>query len=141
MPKETGKYRLGYFEAGERVSASGDLDATRFLTLDRHILGLFEVLGNGVIDGWDIIASDDDTNEVAITAGYGHVDYVAVESESVNISVNAGTTSYIYASLLPDSYYNGTVSFFTSDSILESETALFLGAVTTRGTTCNRTSP
>ncbi len=132
MPKQTGKYNLGYYESGDSVKSAGEIDRQRFLTLDRQILGLFEIIGNGIISGWDLISNDDTAAEITVSVGNGHVDYVAVESDGAEIlSLDYSSTNYIYANLELDSYYNGTVSFFVSSTILNDDTLLYLGSVTT----------
>ena len=105
MPNETSKYKLGYFEAGESVTAASEIDRTRFLTLDRQVLGLFEVLGNGIISGWELVSNDDTAYEITVNPGSGHVNYVAVDSdEAATLDITPNATNYIYAGIDIDSY-------------------------------------
>ena len=128
--QETEKYKLGYFEQGD--TADADIERGRWLTLDRQILGLFQVLGNGIIDGWNLVSNDPAAMEIAVAPGAGNVDYVAVESENeVALELTASSRNFIWAALEADSYYNGTVSFFATTEDPDDETLLALGYVDT----------
>ena len=140
MPKQTDKYKLGYFEAGDSVTAASEIDRTRFLTLDRQILGLFEVLGNGIISGWELVSNDDTAYEITVNPGSGHVDYVAVDSdEAATVTILPDTVNYIYAGIEIDSYYSGYVRFIAYATPPEDETLLLLGSVTTNPSTSSTT--
>ena len=55
MARFTEHFRLTSFEAGEVIDP---LDTSRnFLTIDRQLLGMFQVFGNGVIEGWTVTTS------------------------------------------------------------------------------------
>ena len=108
----TDKYGMPYYLQDEYTSAVDEMQ--RFETLDAQLYSLFAVLGNGVIEGWNIVNVDGDGNElvVQITPGSGHVTFVSVESiDSVNLALTPSTRNWIYAILTPDSYWTKNVSF------------------------------
>ena len=119
---------MGYFEQGDVTSSS--IEMQRWETLDAQIYALFEILGDGIISGWNVLASSG--LSVVVTTGSGHVNFVAVKSEE-SITINGLTpniTNYIYATLDQDSYWNQTVTFqaFTSTNHPD---ALLLGYAVT----------
>jgi hypothetical protein len=67
--KRTSKYQLGYFE--EQDYTDSVIEMQRWVTLDVQLYALFNVLGNGVKDGWDLLPSSG--LNVTITPGSGHV--------------------------------------------------------------------
>jgi len=130
MARETEKYKLGYFENGD--AADADIERPRWLTLDRQILGLFEVLGNGVLSGWDLITSDTSELNITVAAGSGHINYVAAETEdAVILELQPSSRNYIYAGLDVDSYWTGSVIFFVETAVSDDDELLYLGYVDT----------
>lgn len=131
--KRTNKYGLTIYEKGDFTSSVQEMQ--RFETLDNQLYALFKIIGNGVINGWNIIES---TNlSVVVTSGSGHVFFVALESKNaVTVNLTAGTTetptrNYIYASLTADSYWTKNVFFSSSVFQNTSEEVLLLGYVDT----------
>ena len=74
--KNTSKYKLGYFEAGDITSA--DIEMQRFETLDAQLFALFSIMGNGVLTGWNIVKSG--RFSIVITPGSGHVSFLSLQS-------------------------------------------------------------
>jgi len=127
----TENYRLYSADAGESINALED--SRRFLTIDRQLLGLFQIFGNGIIEGWQITKAGG--LAVSINPGRGHVFYMSAATQtpaSVNLTPNA--TNYIYAAALEETRYNRIVNFTTSTSPLTSSRLVFLGSVTTSDT-------
>jgi len=129
--KRTSKYQLGYFE--EQDYTDSVIEMQRWVTLDVQLYALFNVLGNGVKDGWDLLPSSG--LNVTITPGSGHVVFVAVEStESVTLGLTPNVRNYIYAVLTSSSYWDQSVSFVARVSE-STEDGLLLGWIDTNGTT------
>jgi hypothetical protein len=133
MSKRTNKYQLPYFQQDDVTDALVEIE--RWEAIDVQLYALFNVLGNGIKFGWDLTVSDG--LNINISPGEGHVGFVAVKSIESEIIPNLlpNNTSYIYAEILEDSYWNQTVSFssftyFFSDN----ENFLYLGSVTTDDT-------
>lgn len=130
MPKYTDKFKLGYFEAGDTSDAI--VESNRWRTIDAQMQGLFAVLGNGVISGWDFVVDDEDALSISITPGTGHINSVSVESVStVTLVLTESSRNYIYARSSNDSYYNKTVSFEARIAQTSSSSYLLLGYVDT----------
>ena len=127
--KRTSKYELGYFEEGDITSSS--IEMQRWETLDAQLFALYNIIGNGVLEGWDIIPSSG--LSVAVTPGSGNVQFVAVKTTENTIleGLTPNTRNYIYASLVEDSYWNQTVSFVAFLTPDELRNDLYLGYVDT----------
>jgi plastocyanin len=134
MPKQTTNYRLGYFVDGE---ITGQVtEDRRMRTIDAQLRGLYEVLGNGVIQGWEVGSSGTGRLAVDISYGNGVISFVAIEN-TVNTTISPlfpNSTNYIYASKLPDSYWNKSVSFSVSVSEIDSSNLILLSKVVTSST-------
>ena len=130
MSRRTDKYQLAFYEQDDLTDAATEMQ--RWETLDVQLYALFDVLGNGIKTGWDLVVSDG--LNITISPGSGHVSFVAVESDnSVTIeNLLQGTTQYIYAEITEDSYWNQTVVFSAYITLLDdTDTSLYLGSVTT----------
>lgn len=131
--QRTEKYQLGYFEQGDRTSSV--IEMQRWETLDAQLYSLFSVLGNGILEGWELLASSG--LSVIITEGKGHVDFVSVVSEENETIANLlpSTRNYIYALLTQTSYWDQSVTFqaFATDNT--NGLGLYLGYVDTNATT------
>ena len=79
MPRTTEHFNLVYAADNEVLYPSTEED--RFITIDRQLFGMFEVLGNGVISGWDVTAGDG--LSIVKSSGSGIIDYNFVETETV----------------------------------------------------------
>lgn len=92
----TDHYRLGAVEAGKPLDPLED--SRRFLTIDRQLLGLFEIFGNGVIEGWTLTAANTGLS-VNVDAGRGHVSYMSAETLDPRAVTElvANSVNYIYA--------------------------------------------
>ena len=131
MPKQTTAYKLGYFVDGEVTSQV--TEDRRMRTLDSQLLGLYQVLGNGVLSGWEVGASATSGMSVSVSAGKGVITFVAVES---TISINVGplfqnATNYVSATRLPDSYWNRSVAFSITLAEPTSADSILLAVVRT----------
>jgi len=128
--KTTNKFKLTYFEQDDFTLAIPEIQ--RWNTLDVQLNSLFRVLGNGVLDGWNLSASDQGLS-VSISPGSGHVNFVAVESAS-DFTIDGllpNSENYIYANLQDDSYWTKNVVFDARLDKVDLENALYVGKVTT----------
>lgn len=125
----TDNYRLGSVQPGEPLNPIED--SRRMLTIDRQLLGLFEVFGNGIIQGWEITRSAG--LNVSITSGKGHISFTSsVTSFPRTVSLQSNATNWIYAKLSEDGAYTRDAIFFaTSAPLAAGEDAVFLGMVGT----------
>jgi len=126
----TDTYKLGSVVAGEALSPLED--SRRFLVIDRQLLGLFQIFGNGVVSGWELSAAG--TLSVAISPGYGHVTYMSGLTTNVNIVSNLipNAINYIYAGADTSTRFNRDVSFFSSTVLYQN--TVILGTATTNDT-------
>jgi hypothetical protein len=130
MSKRTDKYQLAYYEQDDVTNAATEMQ--RWETLDSQLYALFDVIGNGIKSGWDLISADG--LNITISPGSGHVAFVAVESvDSATIeNLLQSTTQHIYAEITEDSYWNQTVVFSAYSSTIEdNDVSLYLGSLTT----------
>jgi hypothetical protein len=128
--KFTDNYRLSSIEVGEPLSPLED--SRRFLTIDRQLLGLFEVFGNGVIEGWNVVPGTE--LSVGITIGRGHINFLAARTlvPKAVTELVPSTVNYIYGQAVETTRFNRDVRFFTDISRYENEDEIILlAAVTT----------
>ena len=127
--KRTSKYQLAYFEQGDYTDAANELQ--RWQTLDAQLSALYNVLGNGVLDGWNLLPSSG--LSIVVSAGSGNISLVSVSStSSVSLTgLTPNTRSYIYAALTQTSYWDQSVSFNALSSLDTSGRLLYLGYVDT----------
>lgn len=124
----TENYRLYTPDSGESILPLED--SRRFLTIDRQLLGLFQIFGNGVIEGWEITKAGG--LNVSINPGRGHVFYISAQTRNpATVTLDPNTTNYIYAAALEETRYNRLVDFISSSSPLTSSRLVLLGTVTT----------
>jgi hypothetical protein len=130
--KQTSKYKLGYFEENDITSSITEMQ--RWETLDAQLYALYSILGNGILNGWNLLASSG--LSVVVTSGAGNVTFVAVKStDNATITgLTPDTRNYIYAILNTDSYWNQTVSFVSFLSRAADSYALYLGYIDTDST-------
>jgi hypothetical protein len=128
----TEHYRLGSVEPGEPLSALED--SRRFLTIDRQLLGLFQVFGNGVIEGWSISQSGGLT--VTVSPGRGHVYFMSASTIDPRVVTDLvpNATNHIYAQAIDLTRFNRDVFFFADTTLFNSGQMILLGAVVTDGT-------
>ena len=133
MGKRTNKYGMVYFEQGDFTNAQYEMQ--RFETLDAQLSALFSIMGNGIIDGWEIAAIVNGGLSCAVLPGSGHVGFVACKSidNSLISSLVPSVRNYIYAQLTADSYWTKNVNFvsFIDQLAADNDNNLYLGYVDT----------
>lgn len=126
--KRTNKYGLTYYEKGDSTTSLEEMQ--RWETLDVQLNSLFNILGNGVLEGWEIFASSG--LNCVVTPGKGHVAFVAVESENnVSLTLTSLARNYIYAQLSSDSYWTKNLIVSASTFTSDNANVLYLGYVDT----------
>lgn len=127
----TQNYSLYSAEVGETIDALED--SRRFLTIDRQLLGLFQIFGNGVIDGWEVVNSG--SLNISVNPGGGNIFFMSAYTDTpVSVSLNRNSTNYIYASLLEETKYNRIVDFISSSLELYSNRTILIAKVITGDT-------
>ena len=128
MPKQTPIYRLGYFTDGERTNST--TESLRWGTIDNLLGALYKMVGDGVVDGWQLSASDG--LSVLINSGRGVINAVAVANPT-GITLPAlipNTTNYIWANKTATSYWDASV-IFTASTLSTLSNAVLIGSVAT----------
>jgi hypothetical protein len=125
----TENYRLGSVLPSEPLNPVED--SRRMQTIDRQLLGMFEIFGNGIIEGWELKQSTGLT--VSVTPGRGHISFASAETPiSGIVTLEPNSTNWVYAKLTEDGKYTRNVSFFARSAPLTSGVdAVFLGMVGT----------
>jgi len=100
-------------------------------TIDRQLLGMFEIFGNGILNGWELKQSTG--LSVSITPGSGHISYAsALTTIAGVVQLEPSSTNYVYAKLTEDGRYTRDVVFFARTAALTSGTnSIFLGKAVT----------
>ena len=132
MPKQTPNYALGMFQPGEFLDST--TENNRFQTIDSLLGALYSIVGNGVVEGWEL--SSTSGLAVDITPGQGVIAKIATQSVSTFTlpSLTPNSTNYIYATLIPSSTWDGGVTFSSMATNTQVSDAVLLGSATTNGT-------
>ena len=127
--KRTNKYQLAYLEEGDIGSSKAEMQ--RWETIDSQLKSLYEVIGNGILEGWEISASTG--LNVIISQGKGHIAFVAAQSNDNKTlgELTPNSTQYIYATLTESSYWDKSVVFSAYSSLNDTDDNIFLGTVET----------
>jgi hypothetical protein len=93
MPLETKHYKLEAFTWGDTYSSQ--IDRRRFIIMDNQLEFLSNMVGDGLISGWDITNNGDGT--VSISPGIGIIDKRVVESfGNYEVILSNNTIHYVY---------------------------------------------
>lgn len=124
----TENYKLGSVVAGEALDPRED--SRRFLVIDRQLLGLFQVFGNGIVAGWDV--TDGGGLTASISPGRGHVAFLSGESTDVStVPLLPNVVNYVYAQAIETTRFDRVVRFFSDVVLFNSGQQILLAAVTT----------
>ena len=126
----TDTYHLGSVVAGEPLNPLED--SRRFLVIDRQLLGLFQVFGNGIVTGWELSSAGG--LQVGISPGRGHVDFFSgVTTDVRTVTVLPNAVNYIYVQSQVSTGFDRNVQFLSS--VVLPVDQVILGAVTTNSVT------
>ena len=138
MAGSTTFYRMAYFDFGDKLDTAinAHKEIRRFTFLDSQLFGMFNVFGNGVVDGWELYDdgySDATGISLGITSGRGIISYLACETNSPAFirPVPSNQTLYIYAVSTSESTEGRQAVFSYSSIELTSNRALLIGQIVT----------
>src|SRR6056297_2574351 len=134
----TSNYNMAFFDFGDELDSPLNVqkEIDRFVLIDKQLFGLYNVLGNGVISGWDVL--DNGFSRVrgislAISPGIGIVNFIAaqtdVSGEINNLPPNSSLR--IYAVLEGSTIRDRKVSFVFSLVDVVSDFSVQLASVVT----------
>lgn len=125
----TPTYKLGSFETNQPLIPLED--SRRFLTIDRQLLGLFEIMSNGVLTGWDVLQRTGLT--VAVSPGSGNVSFMAAETTEPRTVTGLlpNATNYVYAQAIAQTRFNRDVDFFSDPVLLTGTDVILLAKIVT----------
>jgi len=132
MPRTTENFNLIYASEGEILTP--DVEENRYLIIDRQMLGIFEVFGNGVVDGWNLTSGTG--LSILITSGKAIINLKYVETTTVYSLVNLlpDSTLYILAQKGESNHDDVSVVFSSALSDSIDDETIIIGRVVT-GTT------
>lgn len=133
MASFTEKYNLGYFDLYEDLGTnySVQLEVDRWTLLDKLLYGLMSIVGNGIIEGWELSVDLDDKLTLQISEGKGNINYFAGETTFPStLELETNSFYYIYA-IRSDVITDTDVYFIQSKIEIANEEHLFLGTVRT----------
>ena len=135
MASFTEKYNLGFFDFGDELTTdySVQIEINRWRLLDSLIYGFMSILGNGVIEGWELTASPENKLTLQITSGRGIINYFSGITEYPSeIELLSNNVYYIYA--VRSDINNTDFTFVSNLFPIENPDYLFLGIASTGAT-------
>ena len=132
MAGATEFFGLCFFDFGDELDAPLNVrkEIDRFVTIDRQLYGMFNIFGNGVISGWQIISGIE--LQINISPGVAILQSFAVETEFSDTiqDLPPNTTGYVYAQINSNTIVDRTVEFIYSISPLVVNALLIAKVVT-----------
>jgi hypothetical protein len=111
-------YDLAFFDFGDQLDSALNVkkEIDRFVMIDKQLYGLYNVFGNGVIDGW--VAEDNGYSttggiSVSIGTGIGIIEYMAAETNfpaSIDF-LPANSSVDVYATIVGSTARTRAVNF------------------------------
>ena len=121
MAGNTPYLHLAFFDFGDRLDAQINVqrEIDRFISIDKQLYGLYNIFGNGVINGWEVYNNGFSTTDgisIGITTGRGIINYIASETviPQYLTGLTPNSTLYIYAALRGSTVLNRYISFIVS---------------------------
>jgi hypothetical protein len=114
----TNFYHIAFFDFGDDLSApvNVQLEIDRFVFIDKQIYGLYQVFGDGVVDGWNIFDNGYNATagiSIGVSAGSGIIKSIAAETnlpQQIN-SIPSNSQFDVYAVLSGNTVDNRSVQF------------------------------
>ncbi len=131
-------YNLAFFDFGDQLDSQLNIDKEidRFVLIDKQLFGLYNIFGNGVIEGWsatDAGVSAEDGISVNVSIGTGIINLIAsqtdVPGKVTNLPPNG--THYIFAVLTGSSTRTRIINFVRTSSLNASTNSILLAKVVT----------
>ncbi len=115
---QTRYFSLAFFDFGDRLNTSINVqkEIDRFVVIDKQLFGMYNIFGNGVIDGFNVSDAGFQATKgisVNIAEGTGIIDHLAAEMQvpgTVN-NLPPNIVVDIYASITGSTYLDRTVIF------------------------------
>jgi hypothetical protein len=118
---QTRYYNLAFFDFGDRLNSSINVrkEIDRFVVIDKQLYGMYQIFGNGVIDGFNVSDAGFQSGKgisVNISEGTGVIDFVAAQNEipGTVTGLPPNTILSIYATIVGATYLDRTVKFIYS---------------------------
>jgi hypothetical protein len=93
MPIKTPYYKLEAFGWGDVYSAR--IDARRFATIDNQLAFISDLIGPGIISGWEFAVDSED--DLIVTPGFGMIGRRVIRTFGASqIIINSNSENYIY---------------------------------------------
>jgi hypothetical protein len=135
---QTRWYGMSFFDFGDRLDSKINVEkeVDRFVLIDKQLYGLYNIFGNGVIDGWyvrDAGFQDETGITVSVDAGLGVISYMACETSEPGYINNIPPNSIvnIYATTTGDTTADRYTSFLYSTMPLSTDSYVLLARVAT----------
>lgn len=131
-------YSLAFFDFRDDLSTqlNSQKEKNRFVLIDKQLYGLYNIFGNGVVEGWTITDNgytEENGIAIAVSPGLGIVRYLAAETSIPYLitGVPANSSFGVYASLQGSTPQDRKIRFVISQTVISSDTAVKLADVTT----------
>lgn len=116
MAQTTRYFGLGFFDFGTKLGTdfTGQVEVNRWVLLDKQLFGLFSILGNGVVQGWEVTTSG--TFSISISEGFGNINFMAARSEFPTIigDIAPNSINYVFAKTKERTRFTEDIEFFLS---------------------------
>lgn len=133
MPGATPHFDIAYFDFGDELDAPLNVrrEIERFVLIDRQLYGMFNIFGNGVVTGWEVISTP--RLQLSVSPGVGIINSFATETEFQDTILNIppNTTGFVYAIINSNTVLDREIEFVFSITSIFSTTAMLLAGVTT----------
>lgn len=131
-------FSLAFFDFGDQLDSqlSVNKEIDRFVLIDKQLYGLYNIFGNGVINGWSVTEgghSQDDGIFVNISNGLGIINFISSQTDLPGSVTNLppNSTSYIYAVSTGNTTRTRVIDFNRQSSTFHKGNALLLAKVIT----------
>ena len=131
-------FSLAFFDFGDQLDSALNVqkEIDRFVVIDKQLFGLYNVFGNGVIEGWSV--SDNGFSQqtgisVKVTPGIGIISFLASETSLPGFVNNLPANSVvdIYAVVSGSTPRDRSVGFLVTQSGVISSSSIILARITT----------
>jgi len=117
MPNQTPNYKFSYFSGDDTYSDV--LEEQRWQALDRNLSALMNLLGNGVVSGWDLTANIGNDTTATLLAGTGIVAGLAAATttdQSISFAGRGPGVYRVIISVTNTTHYDSSVTVDVVDN-------------------------
>ncbi|MCD6435432.1 MAG: hypothetical protein J7L15_03510, partial [Clostridiales bacterium] len=129
-------YSLSFFDFGDQLDTPLNVqkEIDRFVLIDKQIYGLYNIFGNGVVEGWNVEDngySYENGVSVSISPGSGIINYLAAQTSVSAVLTNLPTNSTvdIYVTYNGSTVRTRSVDFFYFDVDNENEFSIKIARI------------